>query len=552
VVGAGPLGIVVALELARRGHRVALLESGGARYDAATQALARTVGADPYHAAMDIAVRRQVGGTSNIWGGRCVPFDPIDFEAHASAPKWPVSYEEIAAYYQRACDWCVIGKAIFDARAITELADRRLVPGLPDGRVVSSALERWSLPTNFGRVYGRELAHHEHIDLITGLTCTQIVTATDGTAVDHIVARSLAGPTATVHAQCYVLATGGLDAVRLLFASDGEHPDGIGNHAGHLGRGYMAHVEGRVARLCLTTPPDETIYGHERDRDGVYVRRRFTFARERLLELGMPNAAVWLVNPELGDASHGSPVLSFVYLVLRSPLGRFAVADAIRQLHVRTTRPPRLRDHLLNVARGLVPATRFAVTFGYERYLRPGRKVPGFFVKSQANEYPLMYHGEHISHADSFVEPTGERDALGLPRFRTHLHYSRDDISSVRRAMEELDGYVREHRVGRVEFLYPDVDVAMRRCLQGGGGYHQTGITRMSELPEDGVVDRNLAVHGFRDLYIASTSTFPSSGQANPTFTGIAFAVRLADHLDGLLSGSREQPEATSPDLSVG
>jgi choline dehydrogenase-like flavoprotein len=157
-----------------------------------------------------------------------------------------------------------------------------------------------------------------------------------------------------------------------------------------------------------------------------------------------------------------------------------------------------------------------------------------------------MYHGEHMPHADSFVEPTGERDALGLPRLRTHLHYSRDDISSVRRAMEELDAYVREQRVGRVEFLYPAIEVAVRRFLLGEGGYHQTGITRMSELPEDGVVDRNLAVHGFRDLYIASTSTFPSSGQANPTFTGVAFAVRLADHLADSLSGSRERPEQTS------
>jgi choline dehydrogenase-like flavoprotein len=459
---------------------------------------------------------------------------------------WPVTYEEIAAYYQPACDWCVCGEAVFDANAIPELADRQIVPGLPNGFVVVSALERWSLPTNFRQVYGHELRHHPCIDLISGLTCTRIVCSEDGSEVSYLVARTLTGTTVTIHAHSYVLATGGLDVVRLLAASDDKHSGGIGNHSGHLGRGYMAHVEARVARLHLTTPANQTIYGHERDRAGVYVRRRFTFDRERLLQLGMPNAAIWFVNPELGDASHGSAVLSFVYLALRSPLGRYFVAEAIRQAHLGRGRPSPLRDHILNVIKGARPAARFALMFGYERFLRPGRKVPGFFVRSEANVYPLHYHGEHMPHAESMVQPTGDRDALGLPRLRTRLWFSDDDVRSVRRALEELDAYVRAHGVGRVEFLYPDVDAAVRRGLRGGGGYHQTGITRMSALPEDGVVDRNLAVHGFRDLYVASTSTFPTSSQANPTFTGIAFAVRLAEHLRNVVAEQRRVSTATA------
>lgn len=551
VVGAGPLGIVVALELAHAGRRVVLVESGGERYDASTQALARTVDGDPYHATMDVAVRRQIGGTSNIWGGRCVPFDPIDFEPRPfTSSRWPVTYAEIARYYQRACDWCVCGRAVFDANELDELAKRELVPGLPDGDVVTTALERWSLPTNFREVYGTELEQNPRVDLVSGLTCTKILCSDDGSGVAHLIARTLAGATLTVKAQDYVVATGGLDAARLLFASTEKHPAGIGNHAGHLGRGYMAHVEGRVARLRLTTPPDLTVYGHERDREGVYVRRRFTFARERQLKAELPNAAFWIVNPELGDASHGNAVLSFVYLVLRSPLGRFVVAEAIRQLHLRTSRPVRLRDHFRNVVRGLLPATWFALSFGYQRFLQPGPKVPGFFVKSRANVYPLQYHGEHMSHAESVVEPTNELDELGLPRLRTRLHFSDRDIASVRRAVQELDAYVSCYGVGRVELTSEDVESEVRRYLEGAGGYHQTGITRMSERPEEGVVDRNLAVHGFDDLYIASTSTFPSSGQANPTFTGVAFAVRLADHLKSMLARSQPTMQEHEPRAS--
>ena len=50
------------------------------------------------------------------------------------------------------------------------------------------------------------------------------------------------------------------------------------------------------------------------------------------------------------------------------------------------------------------------------------------------------------------------------------------------------------------------------------------------------MVDGNLAVHGFDDLFVASSSAFPTSSQANSTFMLIAFAIRLADRLGGELS----------------
>jgi choline dehydrogenase-like flavoprotein len=539
VVGAGPAGIVLALELARAGHRVVLLESGGERFDPDVQRLGDTVGGDRHHVATSLATRRQVGGASNLWGGRCVPFDPIDFEPRplVGETRWPVSHEEISRYLARACEWCLCGEAVFEAGGVPELAGRTIVPGFIDGEVRASALERWSLPTNFGRVYRSALADSPALRLETGLTCTEIVPrpSDDGIgSVDHLEARRSDRQTVAVRAARYVIAAGGLESTRLLFASTREHPEGIGNHSNHLGRWYMAHVEARVARVRFTTPPAATIHGYERDAEGVYIRRRFTFTPEAQREQRLPNVAIWLVNPEVGDAAHGSGILSLVYLMLISPFGRRFVAEGIRQAHVKTSSPTTVRAHLRNVLRDLGPATAFALTFGYRRFVRRGRKVPGFFVRSAANVYPLLYHGEHLPHWESFVEPTAERDALGMPRLRTRLHFGDDDVRNVRRALEALDRTLRRQGLGRVEFLYDDVEEAVRSQLFGG--YHQAGTTRMSALPEDGVVDRNLAVHGFDDLFIASSSTFPTSSQANSTFMLIAFALRLADHLARELS----------------
>jgi choline dehydrogenase-like flavoprotein len=541
IVGAGPAGIVIGLELAGAGHRVVLLESGGSRFDAVAQRLGDAVGADPRHVELSLATRRQLGGASNIWGGRCVPFDPIDFESRplTGETQWPLGYGEVSPYLQRACEWCRCGDAVFDAGQLPELEGRSIVPGFADGEVRASALERWSLPTNFGRVYRRALERSPMLRLETGLTCTEIVpdgsASEDGTRrVGHLEARSRDGQRVEIEAKRYVLAAGGLGSTRLLFASTRHDPDGIGNHSGHLGRWYMAHVEVRVGRVRFATPPEQTIYGHERDRDGVYVRRRFTLSPEAQRDLGLPNVAIWMVNPEIGDASHGSGVLSFVYLMLISPLGRYCVAEGIRRAHTKSSRPASVRAHLRNVARDIGPAAAFAAAFGYRRFLKRGRKVPGFFVPSAANAYPLLYHGEHLPHRESYVEPSTERDALGVPRLRTRLHFSEEDVRSVRRAHELLDRSLRKQGLGEVEMLYDDVEEAVREQLFGG--YHQAGTTRMSALAEDGVVDGNLAVHGFEDLFVASSSVFPTSSQANSTFTLIAFAIRLADHLGGELS----------------
>ncbi len=63
------------------------------------------------------------------------------------------------------------------------------------------------------------------------------------------------------------------------------------------------------------------------------------------------------------------------------------------------------------------------------------------------------------------------------------------------------------------------------------GGYHHMCTTRMSDDPATGVVDRNCRVHGIGNLYVGGSSVFATPGHANPTYTIVQLALRLADHL---------------------
>ena len=62
-------------------------------------------------------------------------------------------------------------------------------------------------------------------------------------------------------------------------------------------------------------------------------------------------------------------------------------------------------------------------------------------------------------------------------------------------------------------------------------GCHHMGTTRMSDDPGSGVVDRDCRVHGVTNLYVAGSSVFPTGGYVTPTFTIVALALRMADHI---------------------
>jgi hypothetical protein len=540
IVGAGPAGITIALEAERQGLSVVLLESGASTFDPSVQELSEAAEWDRHrHAPLSLSTRRQLGGTSNIWGGRCVPFDPSDFapRPYLGLTGWPVSYEDIQRYFQRACDWMVCGRAVFDAAQVPGLPEA-IVPGMVDDGVLGSNLERWSLPTNFGDVYREDLERSPRVSLLTGVTCTEIVCPEGSESARHLECRTNVGGLVQVKAKVVVVACGGLESTRLLMSSTGPGGGQLGNRGGHLGRWYMAHVEGSIANIRFRTPPRQTVYDYELDSDGSYIRRRFSFSAAYQREHSLPNVVSWLGNWELPDAAHGYGQLSFTYLALTSPLGHMLAPD-VQRLSMTGAEIPGTPyggaditspfSHLRNIVKHPLATGRFAAGFGSRRFFTRGRRVPGFFMYSKDNLYPLQYHGEQLPNSTSRVTLTGEQDRLGRPKLAIDLRFMPEDVSGIVRAHQHWDQHFRKLGIGELEYQHDDLEQAVDRRM--GGGFHQSGTTRMAASPADGVVDQDLAVHGAPNVYVASSSTFVSAGQANSTFMIVAFAVRLADHI---------------------
>ncbi|MBV8735383.1 MAG: hypothetical protein JO120_11420 [Solirubrobacterales bacterium] len=135
-----------------------------------------------------------------------------------------------------------------------------------------------------------------------------------------------------------------------------------------------------------------------------------------------------------------------------------------------------------------------------------------------------------------------------MPRLNIDIRFSEDDVRGVVRAHRHWDEYLRRHGCGRIEYLHEDLEGAVEERL--GAGFHQVGTTRMSASPRNGVLTPDLALHGFEDLFIVSSSALVTSGQANSTFMIVVLALRLADRLRGELrarSASGEVPITEEP-----
>jgi len=522
VVGSGPVGQALALEFDRLGREVLVLESGGREREAATTDASRAeiVDADR-HAEMELAVARALGGTSLTWGGRCVAYDEIDWmdRAFVADAHWPVKSEEVRPFYKRAAEVLLCGNDEF-----TIPYKDRLTGGLTlDG------VERWSREAKVILEHRAKILGSERIRLSLKSTVTGLNISADGTSVESLQVNTPAGPR-TVRARRFVLAMGGVETTRLLLAAQRNWPTHFGGVDGPLGRYYMGHISGKIASIHFDDPAMIDDMDFRLDDSGAYVRRRFMLTGEAQVQHSLLNTAFWPDNPPFYDPTHGSGVLSAVFLALVfPPTGRFLLPEAIRLIHT-GPRPYRLGAHLWNAVVGAPRGAKDIYGILANRLIKRPKK-PGFLVKNRGGKYALHYHAEQVPQRESRITLNDDVDGFGVPRARIDLRFAEQDVQSVIDSHRVLDAALRANGIGRLEFWHSDETLAERVYAQASDGFHQVGTTRMGEDPTRSVVDRELKVHGLKNLHIASSSVFPTTGQANSTLLAVAFAVRLASRL---------------------
>jgi choline dehydrogenase-like flavoprotein len=531
IIGAGAVGISLALQFLGSGLRVLLAESGGMSETPETQDLYKgEVVNEILHSPAHQYRHRLFGGSTLTWGGRCIPFDPIDFEFRPWIPHsgWPIEYKELAHYYPAANALCEAGDYIYSAAKAVDGGMRPLVNGFDPKDFSCDPLERFSCPTNFGSRYGGRFTASKDVRVLLHANCVEIIPGKEGERADTSVFRTSSNKEITVSAKATVVAIGGLETPRLFLASRRRHANGIGNTRDLVGRYYMCHIAGTVGDVKFSVPPGAIFHGYERAWDGVYCRRRMALRPEAQRREKIGNAVFRLHHPRLADPAHKTGILSLIYLA--KP---FISYEYSKRLHGdEVVGKSTYAKHVLNVATTPYSTAMFLANWAWVRILA-ARKFPSLIVVPKSGVYSIDVHSEQIPNSESRVTLGNARDALGMPRLRIDWRHTPLDIRTVAEGLRLLQKEFAAWGGGTLSFSPDEVERCMLR--EGAYGGHHIGTTRMGHRPETGVVDTDCRVFDTAGLYVAGTSLFPTSGQANPTLTAVAMALRLADHLKARL-----------------
>ena len=110
-------------------------------------------------------------------------------------------------------------------------------------------------------------------------------------------------------------------------------------------------------------------------------------------------------------------------------------------------------------------------------------------------------------------------DQHGLPVPNVHFDDHKNDID------------MRDYAADKARTLYQAVGAVKTVRTPPFPASHNIGTARMSERPEDGVVDRFGRAHDVPNLFVSDGSQFTTGAAANPTLTIVALAIRQADHI---------------------
>jgi len=487
VIGAGPVGIWTASKLLENGFQVELIEAGYEERESSLLSLKDydflTPSALPKNA-------HKVGGGSNLWMSRIGEFLESDFRRIPGVREnsWPIEKQALDMHY-KSCYKFLTGGTQLDEEFIDSRMNsvRKTLPKELDLRlfrfgrldVFRNLLLEMKKDSRFVLTQGcrvAELMNQEEIEKIA------------------VHGRYESGEKLIRTFDFVVVAGGSLQSTALLRNSI-DFSD-FRNFA-LVGRGLMEHFDGYVGTLRIS-------------RTDLPVLKSFALKKNRTLKDSSEDFGVGI-----RFAESFSRLNKFVTAHLE-------LAPFQPRYHFDTTalslRYPKMNHYLKK--------SLLLSIFQVERLL----KKSFFALKQlylsliQETEYSIWLKGEEVLSEDSFLEFTSSKVLYGH-------RISRESSLQIRRVLQSFSDVIANNRMGTVKFYKSLFRKNHEFYLRPN--WHPMGTLRASALTET-VCDPNFAYVNSKRIFVASSATFPTGSNANPTFTAMATGGFIAEHLSKL------------------
>jgi choline dehydrogenase-like flavoprotein len=456
---------------------------------------------------------RMLGGRTNHYGRISLRMGPYDFKPYSRDGKgfdWPISYEDLAPYYDKAEE--LIG--VFGTQeglentpdgkfqpAPAPRAYERLIKHACDGINIPCIPSRLAILTR--PLNGRAACHYcaqcgrscsvnanfnspgVHIfpamktgNLVvrTGAMVREVLVGSDGLANGVSYVDTKTRQEVSVRAKIVVLAASCCETARIMLNSKSTaFPDGIANSSGLVGKYIMdtvgSSVSGFLPVLQDLPPFNEDGVGgmHMYMPWWLYKEQKaqkVPFARGYHIEIGGGRGL-----PEAGVLGGSENILGGGYGV-----------DLKRNL----------------------------------------RKIYGCDIY-------FAGRGEMIPNEQSYCEIDPKTvDQWGIPVLRFHFKWSQDEILQAKHMQETFQSII-EAAGGKVTEKSGAED--NWGIARGGEIIHEVGATKMGDNPKTSVLNQHCQAWDCKNLFITDAAPFVSNADKNPTLSITALGWRTTDYI---------------------
>jgi choline dehydrogenase-like flavoprotein len=506
IVGSGMGGGTLAWALRDCGAKVLLLERGGfLPTEPENWSAAAVFGENRYKAKeqwrdargdwFSPGVHYFVGGNTKVYGAALPRLRQVDFgeiqHAGGISPAWPISYDDLAPYYDRAerLYW-VHGEAGADPTDpprsgpfplppmppdpyMAELAERLREQGLhpaplpvgldyrPGGRCVRcgtcDAFPCRVLAKGDADVCAvRPALASPNVELWTDAFVSRIASDPSGSRVTGVTVER-GGERHEVGTGIVAVACGAVNSAALLLRSaTSRHPHGLANSSGLVGRNYMVHTNSVLVAIDPLRP----------------------------------NPTVFQKTISVNDFYRAGIDPEFPF-----PMGNLQPVGKLQGAMMRGAAP----------------------------------HAPGWSLRAAARRsVDWWVMSEDLPDPANRVSLDASGDIV--------IHWRPNNLAAHDRLMDHAKAVLRR----------ADYPVLLNRQMGIATNSHQCGTLRFGHDPRRSVLDTTGRAHDLDNLYVVDASFFPSSAAVNPALTIAAQALRVGDHLQERLG------VAASPERSQG
>ncbi len=461
---------------------------------------------------------RMLGGRTNHWGRISLRFGPRDFkrkDIDGLGDNWPIGYEEVKPYYDKV------------DKLVGVFGSKEGLPNEPDGfflpppkprlhelyyinaarkagvTVIPGRLSMLTKRINNDRgtcffcgqcgrgcmVYADFSAgtclifpaqkSGGKIDLFVNSMVREVVTNEEGKAVGVSYINKEDRKEYQINGKVIVLAASACGSARILLNSRSrQHPDGLGNSSGLVGK-YLHDSTGASGAAFVPALMNRKMY-NEDGVGGFHVYSPW-----------------WLDNKNL-DFARGYHIEIWGGLGMPSYGFGFGITEMNQFFgDIKGSYGPGLRDEV--------------------------RKYYGAVVG-------LSGRGESIAREDNYCEIDPDTvDEFGIPVLRFHYKWTDQERRQARHMQDtfnEIFHNMGGERIGPTPGKEEDYGL-----LAPGMIIHEVGTTRMGKDPKRSVTNEFEQLHDAKNVFVVDGGPFVSQADKNPTWTIMALAWRTSDYI---------------------